>query len=171
MDQPTMSDGTGGSPQPRTDGASRPPTPVEVTVHYNRRGSYCPLSDHHFAESTAADVAEATAHYRGCVLVIGCYTPPYNPPLATEAACGGGFLTLDLLAADRPPACVGIEFGRADTQGAVVRAGFDRAEWQTDPSNPLYAGIYAANFDEAWRIVCLLARLLKPREVTLRYGC
>jgi hypothetical protein len=169
----TMAESPSDSHRTQLDGVSHSQSrgQEEVAVHYSKRGSYCPLSDHHFAESIAADVEEAVEMYHGCALVIGCYTPPYKPPMSMEDARQGGFLTLDLLGNGQPPACVGIEFGRSDAAGEVVRAGFDSSLWKTDPSNPLYAGIYAANFDEAWRIVCLIVRLIKAREVSLRYGC
>jgi hypothetical protein len=44
------------------------------------------------------------------------------------------------------------------------------SRWRTDPSNPLYSGVYAANFDEAWRIVCLLGLMLYVTGVQLGYG-
>jgi hypothetical protein len=139
-------------------------------IHYNRRGSYCPLSDHAFAESVAADIYEATKDYYGCTLEVECYTPPYDPPLSTDAARGGGFLVLHLSSHSLPHASVGIEFGRLDAGSRLLRETIDVTEWRTDPANPLYAGVYAANFDEAWRIVCLLGLMLKVAEVRLGYG-
>lgn len=58
-------------------------------IHYNRRGSYCPLSEHSFAASVAADIYDAAKDYLGCTLEIECYTPPYDPPLKTESARSG----------------------------------------------------------------------------------
>lgn len=139
-------------------------------IRYNRRGSDCPLSDHDFAESTAADICDATKDYAGCTLEIECYTPPYNPALSQESARCGGFLVVNLLSESLPYACVGIEFGRLDKDDKPLRATMDAEEWRTDPANPLYAGVYAANFDEAWRIVCLLGLMLHATGVRLAYG-
>lgn len=165
------SEGVNGNPQAPQKSGDRSQGREEVAVHYKKCGSYCPLSDHHFAESVAADIIESIEAYHGCMVIIGCYTPPYDPPLEVNKARSGGFLTLDFIADSQEPACISIEFGRADSDGAVVRAAFDADLWKTDPSNPLYSGIYAANFDEAWRIVCLTVRLIEAKEVSLRYGC
>jgi hypothetical protein len=143
----------------------------EVAVYYNSHESACPLSDHHFAESVAADMIEAVELYRRCTLVIGCYTPPYDPPLSAEAALRGGFITLDLLGSDQEPVCIGIEFGRFNKSGEMSQEGFDANSWKTNPQNPLSGGIYAINFDEAWRIVCIFTRIVEAREIILRYGC
>lgn len=139
-------------------------------VHYNRRGSYCPLSNHNFAESVAADICDAAHQYSGCTLEVDCYTPPYDPPLSPESARTGGFLVLNLLSDTLPDACIGIEFGRLDKEGKLLRETMDAEEWRTDPANPLYAGIYTANFDEAWRIVCILGLMLDVASVRLSYG-
>jgi len=142
----------------------------EVTVYYNGRGSYCPLSDNHFAGSVAADMFEAVESYRRCTLVIGCYTPPYAPPLSAEAAQCGGLITLDLIAADRETVCIGIEFGRSNINGKMIQEGFDATSWKMDPQSPLSGSIYALNFDEAWRIVCIFTRIIEASEINLRYG-
>lgn len=139
-------------------------------IRYNRRGSSCPLSDHNFAESVAADICDAAKDYSGCVLEVECYTPPYDPPLPLEVARCGGFLVIHLRSETLPHACVGVEFGRLDKDNNPLRATIDVAEWRVDPANPLYAGVYAANFDEAWRIVCLLGLMLHTAGVRLSYG-
>lgn len=139
-------------------------------IRYNRRGSYCPLSDHGFAESVAADIYDAAKDYYGCALEVECYTPPYDPPLSSEAARCGGFLVLHLRADSLPHVCVGIEFGRLDKEDQPLRATIDVAEWRVDLENPLYAGVYAANFDEAWRIVCLFGLMMDVASVRLSYG-
>jgi hypothetical protein len=139
-------------------------------IRYNRRGSYCPLSDHNFAESVASDIYGVTKDYYGCTLEVECYTPPYDPPLSQESARCGGFLVLHLCADPLPRICVGIEFGRLDKEDKPLRATIDVEEWRTDPENPLYSGVYAANFDEAWRIVCLFGLMMDVKNVRLSYG-
>lgn len=143
---------------------------LQDLIHYNRRGSYCPLSEHSFAASVAADIYDAAKEYLGCTLEVECYTPPYDPPLKTESARSGGFLVLNLHAETLPYACIGIEFGRLDEEGKPLRETIDVKEWREDPANPLYAGVYAANFDEAWRIVCLFGLMLDVSRVRLSYG-
>lgn len=135
-------------------------------THYNRRGSYCQLSDHDFAELVAASIAEALSAYRGATLDVGGYTPPYN-----EGYFPAGFIALSFLAEGLDEHVVGIEFGQRDESGDLLREGFNPAASLRDQHNPHSAGIYAVNFDEAWRIVCLVARRLRVSRVTLSYGC
>jgi hypothetical protein len=139
-------------------------------IHYNRHGSYCPVSDHNFAESVAADICDETKDYAGCILEVECYTPPYEPPLSLDAARNGGFLVLHLRSKSMRYPCLGIEFGRLDEKGAPRRETIDVEEWRRDTESPLSAGVYAVNFDEAWRIVCLLGLMLHVKRVQLSYG-
>jgi hypothetical protein len=69
---------------------------LKEPIRYNRQGSYCPLSDHNFAESVAADICSAAKDYSGRNLEVECYIPPYEPPLSQEAARTGGFIVLHL---------------------------------------------------------------------------
>ena len=55
-------------------------------------------------------------------------------------------------------------------KGLSLRAGFDATASLRDPHNPHASGIYAVNFDEAWRIVCLVAHYLEAHSLTLSYG-
>lgn len=139
-------------------------------IRYNHRGSSCPLSEHDFAESVAADIYDVVKDYFGCALEVECYTPPYDPPLSQEAAHSGGFIILHLRSETLAHACIGIEFGRLDKENNPLRATMDADEWRTDPANPLSAGVYAANFDEAWRIVCLFGLMMDVAGVRLSYG-
>lgn len=150
-----------------------PITPASATntsIHYSSAGSYCPISDHEFAESVGADVCNAVKDYFGCSITLECYTPPYEPPLSPESARSGGFLVIHFQAEGLGDVCVGLEFGGCDEGGQIFRSGFDREEWQIDPTNPLYAGVYAANFDETWRIVCQVGLMIRPRRIALSYG-
>jgi hypothetical protein len=97
-------------------------------IRYNRRGSSCPLSNHDFAESVAADICDVVKDYAGCVLEVECYTPPYDPPLSQESARTGGFLVLHLRSGTLPHACIGIEFGRLDKDDKPLRATMDAVE-------------------------------------------
>src|ERR1041385_1610370 len=140
-------------------------SPHELS-HYNRRGSYCPLSDHNFAESVAIGIAEALDAYRGGTLDVGGYTPPYN-----EGHYPAGFIAITFLADGLPERVVGVVFGQKAERGRLLRAGFDATASLRDPHNPHASGIYAVNFDEAWRIVCLVAHYLEAHSLTLSYGC
>jgi len=139
-------------------------------IHYNSRGSCCPLSNHEFAESVAVDIYDAIRLYSGCTIELECYTPPYDPPLSADAARSGGFMVLHLHSDMLPYACVGIEFGRVDTNGTPLRHGLNCGEWNLDPTNPHSASVHAANFDEAWRIVCQLALMLPAAGIVISYG-
>lgn len=135
-------------------------------VNYARNGSHCPLSSHAFAGSVAAGISAAVEAYKGATLDVGAYTPPYDAGFTP-----GGFLTLTFLSGDLPEACVGIEFGQKDEAGQPLREDFNLEGWHADQRNPHAAGIYAINFDEAWRIVCIVATYIEAQRVTLSYGC
>jgi len=137
---------------------------------YNSKGSYCPLSDHAFAESVAVDIYDCASEYSGCTIEVECYTPPYEPPLSLDSARSGGFLVLNLYSETLPYACMGIEFGRLDNENNPRRHTIDRAQWRVDIANPLSSLVYAANFDEAWRIVCQFGEMLPAARVVIRYG-
>ncbi len=137
---------------------------------YNRRGSYCPLSNHAFAETVAVDIYNSASEYSGCTIEVECYTPPYEPPLSSDSARSGGFLVLHLRSETLPYACVGIEFGRLDNKNRPRRQTIDADQWRVDLANPLYSLVYAANFDEAWRIVCQFGEMLPAARVVISYG-
>ena len=139
---------------------------LQEPSYYNPRGSYCLLSDHNFAESVAAGIAEALNAYMGGTLNVGGFTPPYN-----EGHYPAGFISIAFLVAGLPEHVVGIEFGQKDEEGRPLRAGFKAVASLRDPHNPHASGVYAINFDEAWRIVCLVARYVKAHNITLSYGC
>jgi hypothetical protein len=137
-----------------------------ATVNYQAIGSYCPVSSPLFAEAVLSRVIEHLEAYKGGNFDVGGYTPPYD-----EDSYPAGFLALTLTKGDLPLVRIGIEFGRLDVDGELVREAFDPERWLEEPFNPHEAGIYAANFDEAWRVVCLLGSHLIPTAITLSYGC
>jgi hypothetical protein len=143
---------------------------VYEPFRYNPRGSYCPLSDHEFAESVAVDIYDSASEYSGCTIEVECYTPPYEPPLSLNSARAGGFLVLNLYSETLPYACIGIEFGRLDKENNSRRQTIEGAQWRVDIANPLSSLVYAANFDEAWRIVCQFGEMLPAARVVIRYG-
>lgn len=49
-----------------------------ATAVCNGYGSHCQQSSPNIAETVVIEIIEAMGAYRGCVLDVGCYTPPYN---------------------------------------------------------------------------------------------
>ena len=137
-------------------------------VSYSPANTYCPLSDHVFAERNARAIATAIAYWRPTTMCVGGYTPPYN-----RGEFPQGFLTLDFWRnpSDEEWCSVGIEFGQTDAQGHAVRYPFDPEAWTKSPNNPAAGMITALNFDEAWRIVCLAGRHTRVQTISIAYGC
>lgn len=141
--------------------------PVVVYAE-NSRASDCPISKHRFAEGVVNKIIEAVPGYRWGTLNVTGYTPPYE---GTDFP--GGFLEINLLLrhdSDASEASLGVIFGEEDDRGHLVRHDFEATRWLRDRHNPLASGIIAANFDEAWRIVCLLGKRLNVVQVTIGYG-
>lgn len=139
---------------------------MNKNVTYLREGTHCPFSSMEFARQTTIGITEALGNYRDSHMNINVYTPPY-----AEGEYPDGFLRLLFYKeTEEVPAQVGIEFGQTDDDNNVIRFGFDRHEWEKFPDDPHSGGINAVNFDEAWRIVCLLGKELKVRSISLSYG-
>lgn len=136
-------------------------------ISYFRAGTYCPQSDHTFAEHNARAIAAAIARCRPTTLCVGGYTPPYEAGEFPQ-----GFLTLDFWRNyDSKEWCsLGIEFGQTDAQGQPVRYPFDPIAWAESPNDPTAGMITALNFDEAWRIVCLVGKYTRVQTISLAYG-
>lgn len=131
-----------------------------------RRGAtYCPKSNHNFADHMVTLLVEVLKDYEGCIMNIGGYTPPYKPGTYPE-----GFLDISLYTHDLPEVAIGIVFGEKNPEGYPVRREFESEAWQRERHNPLLTNLTAINFDEAWRIVCLLGHRLKVQSLTLSYG-
>lgn len=139
---------------------------LNVNYPYKGVGSYCPLSSHNFADAVTGRLAGVADKYEEGIMDVSGYTPPYD-----EGCFPGGFLLITLTKESLPPVRFGIEFGQTDEAGKLVRSKFDAEAWTKEPEDPHAAGIQAANFDEAWRIVCMLGNYLRPQRVTLSYGC
>ena len=65
---------------------------------------------------------------------------------------------------------MGLVFGATDDAGQVLRQPFDAINWANNPENPWSAGIAMFNFDEAWRVVVLLAEKLDVQRIEISYG-
>ena len=137
---------------------------------YRSAGSYCSLSSHQFAEELAADIYVSVGdEYVGGTLEIEIYTPPYEIPL-TSGKAGGGTLVLHISSTEKKACPIGMEFGRFDENRSVIRSKFDVENWKADPDNPFSADVYCANFDETFRVICLLGLMLQIEEIRICYG-
>lgn len=138
---------------------------MQSAIKYLETGSHCPFSSVEFAQKTAGEVVSALGIYQASRMNINVYTPPYE-----ETDFPDGFLRLLFFNDNLPWAQIGVEFGQTDETDTVVRFGFDRVAWEKDPDDPHSGGINAVNFDEAWRIVCLIGKSLQITEVSISYG-
>jgi hypothetical protein len=137
-----------------------------VSYPYYGVGSYCPQSSDKFANAVAGQILRLVSEYKGGVMDVGGYTPPYN-----EGDFPDGFLVITLMLEGAPEVKIGIVFGQCDVDSKPAREGFDAHAWLKAPLDPHSGGIYAINFDEAWRIVCIVGMCLSLQKVTLSYGC
>jgi hypothetical protein len=140
--------------------------PKENPVSYQGIGSYCPVSSHDFAEAVAEQILTALEGYKGGCLEVRGYTPPYD-----EGCFPAGFLMLILRQEKMPAVCIGVEFGQRDVDDNLARQEFDADAWSRDRSDPHASGVHVINFDEAWRVVCIVGSRLELRKVSLSYGC
>lgn len=141
------------------------------SFYYREQGSNCPLSSHEFAENLAADICSETGACLGGSLEIEIYTPPYEISLSNERAVSGGTLVLRITSADKKKVfLLGIEFGRFSKKKKPIRSGFDVQVWKNNPDDPFSTDIYYANFDETFRVICLLGLMLQLESVRISYG-
>jgi hypothetical protein len=132
---------------------------------YYSRGTYCTRSSNTFAEETAAAITAVVEKWQPTEMAVRGYTPPYEPEEFPQ-----GYLELVFLREEGVERSIGIEFGQTDENGQFQRVAFETDEWLAEPENPLSSAITAINFDEAWRIVCLVGRYLRIRDVSFGYG-
>lgn len=139
------------------------------TVAYTKHGSYSAESNHNFAETVALNLVKALKDdFENEFLDIGAYTPPYDED-EIENAVSPEILVLAFTNKHEQDVLIGINFGVDNTD--LVRNEFEKSEWENAPQDPHSSGIIAANFDEAWRIICLTAAFLKIKRITISYGC
>lgn len=132
---------------------------------YYARGTYCKHSSSVFAEETANAIVAAVQKWHPRDMAVRGYTPPYEPEEFPQ-----GYLEIVFIRDGQPDLSIGIEFGQTDETGKYQRILFETEDWLSEPENPLSALITAINFDEAWRIVCLVGRNLGIQSVSLGYG-
>jgi hypothetical protein len=95
------------------------------------------------------------------------HTPQFEGGLAPD---GVGQIDIELTKPGLRGVTLGIMFGLLDTQGRQIRSKPDIGRWKEDLDNPTGAGLEAATFAEAWRIVCGLQKAIEPSEVKVLYG-
>lgn len=66
-------------------------------------------------------------------------------------------------------ACFGLIVPR-ETCAPPERHRFEVDQWAAATTDPMSSPIYVASMEEAWRIICLLAALLRPANITVGYG-
>lgn len=135
-------------------------------AHYDAKATYCPMSSHAFAEATVTEIFRALPDEAEWCMSIGGGTPPY----AGNQEIPAGHLEIELSAPGRNSYCIGLIFGVRDDAGLPIRQPFSVDEWLPESFNPWADGLVAVNFDEAWRIVVLLAKRLGPAHLMIDYG-
>lgn len=138
---------------------------MNSAVSYLPESMQEPAESYVFARKTTDEILEAVGDYRGGRMDINVYMPRY-----ILGSPEGGFIRLSFQKEDAEPALIGVSFGETAGENEVVRFGFDRESWEKYPNEPHSGGINAFNFDEAWRIICLLGTDLVIQQVTISYG-
>lgn len=134
-------------------------------IIYREEGTHCPYTSFEFANQTAEEIVAALSEYREAAMQINVYTPPY-----AEDDFPDGFIRLIFFKENLKTAQIGLEFGQTDENDLVAHYEFDRRAWENTPDDPHSSGINAVKFDEAWRIICLVARDLKILHISISYG-
>ena len=136
-----------------------------MKIIYNPNGTYCPKSKHLFANEVATSLAKTLENYDGGNLSINGYTPPYK-----EDEFPNGYMELILSTEGQNEACIGIEFGHLSVNDIPLRSSFNKQMWKDSDQDPICSGIVAVNFDEAWRIICIVSKQLNIKNTFLSYG-
>lgn len=137
---------------------------MQNLISYDKRGSYCSFSSHTFAQETANTLSEVLKSVFNGTMEINVYTPPYDSSTTPD-----GFIRICFWNDQKDYKQIGIGFGQSEIE-KEFRTQFNREQWLKYPDDPHTSGIFASNFDEAWRIVCILGEILKVKEVRLSYG-
>lgn len=116
-----------------------------------------------FVRRTATDVVKEVSHLRGAAMLVSGYTLMRDEHEQM-------YLVLTLYVSADRSWIFGIGFGNGAPMDAQARAGLNAVAWRKDSQHPLAAGIRAANWDEAWKIVCTVGQSLGVSDIQLRYG-
>lgn len=139
--------------------------PAQTLAFYDCNATRCPASNDLFARQVVKSITNALDFLSGGTLRISAATPPY----AIQTQAPDGHIEISLMAPGIEHT-MGIMFGAKDDAGRTIRQPFDADGWLSDPFNPWATGLAAYNFDEAWRIIVLLASELKVRRIEIGYG-
>lgn len=144
------------------------PTQGQHVARYAAQATCCPASSHGFALDTVEAIVGVLPGYRLCRMHISAATPPYVADDASPVP--DGHVEIVLFGHRLEEKSIGIIFGAKNEAGRVLRTPFDTEAWRADPRNPWASGIAAFNFDEAWRIVVLLAAEIEASGIEISYG-
>ena len=125
--------------------------------------SFSSLTSAPFVQRTAQDIVREIPFLQGAAMLVSGYT----------LQCEFGeqsYIVMTIYPSPVRSWIFGIAVGNGTNAEADARAGLNATAWRKDSSHPLAAGIRAASWDEAWRIVCTVGRLLSPTDIQLRYG-
>ncbi len=136
--------------------------PCAVDFYTSLPAFDAPNSSHAFALRNAQVIAAAIDSLLDKELCLRAYTPPFEAPLPD------GFL--ELCFGDRKKYSIGLTFGSFESLPPFDRSDFNAEQWRSAPEDPFSSALLAASFDEAWRIVCLVAKLLAVERITIAYG-
>jgi len=118
-----------------------------------------------FVDQVVIELVAALDRFRQTVIELNAYTAPWRTDDVPH-----GQLTVRLRS-KRERADIGLVFGAPpELPGVPYRRFFDRDAFEEDPTNPHSCGIFTADFDECWAIVCRLLRDLEPLEVRFSFG-
>jgi hypothetical protein len=141
--------------------------PTRSLATYDEASTFCPASNAAYARSVVTDILGVIPRQTGSRLHVNAGTPPYAPGARTPR----GHIEVTLTPEpDGPEYSFGIVFGATNDAGRILRRPFNAEAWLANPTYPWSSGIAAFNFDEAWRIVVLLAHETRATRVELGYG-
>lgn len=135
-------------------------------ANYDGEATECPYSSNDFAKNVVATIISALPALNHWCLHISASTPRYE----RNKHLPSGHIELTLIDQKETGYSIGLVFGATDDAGQVIRQPFDAKNWVNNPGNPWSGGIAAINFDEAWRVVVLLAEKLQVKRIEISYG-
>lgn len=133
---------------------------------YNGDATCCRSSNDRFARSVVESIIRALPTRTNWGMCIDAATPPYERKEQLPA----GHIEITLFVDGHVELPIGIVFGATGEAGRVLRQPFDPESWAANPYYSWSSGLVAINFDEAWRIVTLLAVKLHVMKIEICYG-
>lgn len=119
--------------------------------------------DYVYIETIQNQVRPALKDFVGAAVSIIAFTPPADP-----AEC------LHMLEVrfnkEQRHVSLGVGFWSSSEGAEDGREEFDIDHWRRDPQSAYGGGIVAANFDEAWQIVCSIIRMMDGVSLAIGHG-